>query len=123
MDYYDPMNELDDKNNPYLLGYVDATIQIFNHVYAELAGANARCETLSKMVTQYQDELIPGYRERAEKAERERDAAVSDLEAIMAYGGSNIDTCEYCKNVQCYGRGGAKPCLPQWRGPKEEQKT
>lgn len=141
------------------------------HLYSELKAANARCETLSKMVTQYQDELIPGYRERAEKAEaqlsqytasglepcdytamrsaldgekqakqslsealcalaesnvraekaeRERDAAVSDLEAIMAYGGSNIDTCEYCKNGQCYGRGGTKLCLPEWRGLKEE---
>ena len=54
---------------------------------------------------------------RAEKAERERDAAVSDLETIMAY---NPDTCSFCKNVQCYVRGGAKPCLPKWRGQKEE---
>lgn len=88
MDYYDPMNELDDKNNPYLLGYVDATIQIFNHVYAELAGANARCETLDKLLTKYQDELIPGYRERAEKAERERDA----LKARYCGG----EPCEVC---------------------------
>lgn len=93
---------------------------MLEHLYSELKAANARCETLSKMVTQYQDELIPGYRERAEKAERERDAAVSDLEAIMAYGGSNIDTCEYCKNGQCYGRGGTKLCLPEWRGQKED---
>ena len=43
---------------------------MLEHLYSELKAANARCETLSKMVTQYQDELIPGYRERAEKAER-----------------------------------------------------
>mgnify|MGYP001852449365 CR=1 FL=1 len=54
---------------------------------------------------------------RAEKAERERDAAVSDLETIMAY---NSDTCQFCKNGQCYVRGGTKPCLPKWRGQKEE---
>ena len=33
--------------------------------------AEARCETLEKMVKEYQDVIIPGYRERAEKAERE----------------------------------------------------
>lgn len=64
--------------------------------------------------------LRPVSREQVEKVQRERDAAVSDLEAIMAYGGSNIDTCEYCKNGQCYGRGGTKLCLPEWRGPQEE---
>ena len=54
---------------------------------------------------------------RAEKAEIERDAAVSDLETIMAY---NSDTCQFCKNGKCYVRGGTKPCLPKWRGQKEE---
>lgn len=57
---------------------------------------------------------------RAEKAEGERDAAVSDLETVMAYGGGSLDTCQFCKNGQCYKRGGAKPCLPKWRGQKEE---
>lgn len=55
-----------------------------------------------------------------EKVKAERDAAVSDLETVMAYGGGNLDTCQFCKNAQCYARGGAKPCLPQWRGQKEE---
>ncbi len=55
---------------------------------------------------------------RAEKAERERDTAVSDLETIMAY--ESLDTCQFCKNSQCHIRGGTKPCLPKWRGIKEE---
>ena len=50
----------------------------------------------------------------------ERDGAVSDLETIMAYGGGNLDTCQFCKNSQCYARGGTKLCLPEWRGPQEE---
>ena len=50
---------------------------------------------------------------RAEQAERERDAAVSDIESIMAYGGK-VNTCHYCRNGQCYERGGTKPCLPRW---------
>lgn len=57
--------------------------------------------------------------DRAEKAERERDAAISDLETIMAHGGK-LNTCQFCGNVQCYERGGTKPCLPKWRGQKEE---
>ena len=58
-------------------------------------------------------------RAELEKVKAERDAAISDLETIMAYGGGNLDTCQYCKNGQCYARGGTKLCLPQWRGQKE----
>lgn len=57
--------------------------------------------------------------ERAEKAMEERDAAISDMETVMAYGGANVDTCQFCKNSQCYARGGTKLCLPKWRGKKE----
>lgn len=59
-------------------------------------------------------------RAELEKVKAERDAAVSDLETIMAYGGGNLDTCQFCKNSQCYARGGTKLCLPEWRGPQEE---
>ena len=59
-------------------------------------------------------------RAELEQAKAERDAAISDLETIMAYSGGNLDTCQYCKNGQCYARGGTKLCLPQWRGPKED---
>lgn len=51
-----------------------------------------------------------------DRLKRERDAAVGDLETIMAYGGGNLDTCQFCKNSQCYARGGTKLCLPEWRG-------
>ncbi len=50
------------------------------------------------------------------KAEKELAAAVSDLETVMAYGTGNLNTCIFCKNAQCYARGGTKPCLPKWRG-------
>lgn len=56
-------------------------------------------------------------RAELEQVKVERDAAVSDLETIMAY---NSDTCQFCKNGQCYVRGGTKSCLPKWRGQKEE---
>ena len=52
-----------------------------------------------------------------EQVKRERDAAVSDIETIMAYGGG---TCQFCGNGHCYARGGKKPCLPKWRGRKAE---
>ena len=50
----------------------------------------------------------------------ERDAAVEDLEEIMLKGGHNIDTCHFCTNVQCYGRGGTQACEPKWRGTQKE---
>ena len=63
-------------------------MKMLEHLYSELKAANARCETLSKMVTQYQDDIIPGYRERAEKAERERRAV---LERLGEFGRLFID--------------------------------
>ena len=59
-------------------------------------------------------------RAELEQVKQESDAAVSDMETIMAYGGGNLDTCQYCKNGQCYVRGGTKLCLPKWRGPQKE---
>lgn len=59
-------------------------------------------------------------RAELEKVKAERDTAVSDLETVMAYGGGNLDTCTFCKNGQCYGRGGTKLCNPEWRGPEKE---
>lgn len=78
MDYHELIDSLtnEDKN---ALDYIDDAVEMLEHLYSELKATNARCETLNKMVTQYQDELIPGYRERAEKAERERNAAVEQL--------------------------------------------
>lgn len=55
---------------------------------------------------------------RAEKAERERDAAVSDIESMMSYGGK-LNACHFCKNAQCHERGGTKPCLPKWYQEEE----
>ena len=54
------------------------------------------------------------------KAEKELAVAVNGLETGMAYGTGNLDTCIFCKNAQCYARGGTKPCLPKWRGTEEE---
>ena len=59
-------------------------------------------------------------RDELERVNQEKDAAVSDLETAMAYGGGNLDTCTFCKNGQCYGRGGTKLCNPEWRGPEKE---
>ena len=50
----------------------------------------------------------------------ERDGAIEDLEEIMFKGGHNIDTCHFCANGQCYGRGGTQVCNPLWRGIKED---
>lgn len=55
-----------------------------------------------------------------EQAKRELEAATADLEEIMFKGGHNIDTCHFCTNSQCYGRGGTQTCNPKWRGQKED---
>lgn len=82
--------------------------------------AEQRCETLEKIVKEYQEELIPGYREREEKAERERDAAVNDLkEEVMG----KIWACDYCKkndpeDFQCKHDDLCGCSEWEWRGEK-----
>lgn len=71
---------------------------------------------------EFDPETLPVVRELREQLARvtaERDAAISEIESIMAYG--SYDTCQFCKNTQCYARGGTKPCLPKWRGIQEAQ--
>lgn len=50
----------------------------------------------------------------------ERDAAVWDLETTMARVNPIFDTCGFCKNAQCYARGGIEFCHPEWRGIRKE---
>ena len=76
-----------------------------------------------KMMCQHTAEVAWAHEAELEKVRRERDAAVSDLETIMAYGGGNLDTCQFCKNGQCYARGGTRLCYPEWRGVKEDGKA
>lgn len=49
---------------------------------------------------------------RAEKAERERDAAIKDLHIA--------EDCDTCKSKTCVPRGGNGKCRFEWRGQKEE---
>lgn len=85
MDYHELINELSYEDNPYVLDYIDDAVEMLEYLRSELAAANARCETLDKLVTKYQDELIPGYRERAERTERERDAAMKAVKNMAKY--------------------------------------
>lgn len=62
---------------------------------------STRITTAEKMVKEYQDELIPGYRERAEKAERCINAIEDDLDR-----GSDNDW--------------ARGHIAEYRGTKEE---
>lgn len=64
--------------------------------------AEARCKAFEKMVREYQNVIVPGYRERAEKAERERDEAVESI----------CMRCSVlpCRKNECYW----------YRGQKEE---
>lgn len=63
---------------------------------------------------------------RAEKAERERDAAVSDLEALMWHSGDGCNVCGHAIEVhrEPYVRLDCalknRECTPKWRGHKEE---
>lgn len=42
--------------------------------------AEARCNMLEKIVKEYQEVIVPGYKKCIEQVKQERDAAISDLE-------------------------------------------
>lgn len=86
---------------------------------ARAESAEKRVEELEKslsdaaqVVKTMQESTIPFYERRAEKAQRERDAAVRHL--------SSLEVCGYCKNGQCTRRGGTKECKFEWVGSKED---
>lgn len=78
----------------------------------QVCAGSARC-----VLFEYATECIEELRANLERVTAERDAAISDLETVMAY---RYDACKVCKTSQCYVRGGTKPCLPKWRGIKED---
>lgn len=67
------------------LDYIDEAVEWLEHMRSELAATNERCKTLGKLLTEYQDELIPSYRERAEKAETR----------LSQYTASGLEPCDY----------------------------
>lgn len=73
-------------------------------------------------------------KDELEKVKRERDAAVSDLETIMAYGGGNLDTCQFCKSgryrandgihektMRASGFGSEEAAIEAWNRLAEEE--
>lgn len=60
--------------------------------------AKVRCETLEKMVKEYQEELIPGYRERAEKSENMASDLCDDFTDFVTGGVHNA--APYCANCR-----------------------
>lgn len=65
--------------------------------------------------------IVRDLRAELERVTKERDAAVSEIESIIAYGLHLPNTCPFCKNEQCKMRGGTEPCIPKWRGIQEAQ--
>ena len=88
---------------------------VYNNALSNLRTIRDAATALSTLQTENEK-----LRDELEQVKREKDAAASDLESVMAYRGDNLDTCQFCKNGQCHVRGGTKQCLPQWRGQKEE---
>lgn len=90
--------------------------------------AKVRCETLEKMVKEYQEELIPGYRERAEKAENIASDLCDDFTDFVTGGVHNA--APYCANCrpECVNQRGwcngdnrvCRGFLPKAAGTREE---
>lgn len=79
--------------------------------------------TMAREAPTIDPETIPVVRQLREELARvteERDAILRDMEEIMFIGGGNMDTCRYCKNGKCTGRGGRELCSQKWRGPQNE---
>ena len=103
--------------------YITELLEQVEKVKAERDSARHNLSTVQKMVQEYQEEIIPGFRERAEKAERARDAAVKDLEAMarsIRHQKVNDDACCFACEHNCpvedYCPGWDEEDCFEWRG-------
>lgn len=103
----------------YIIGDLRNAATAITDLLARAEAVEQQCETLEKIVKEYQEELIPGYRDRAEKAERERDRYKNFFVDVSEKPG-----CNTCNDIKCEFR--PKPGeitrfnCPLWRGQKEE---
>ncbi len=67
-----------------------------NDLLARAEAAEVRCETLEKMVKEYQETIVPGYRERAERAEEIASDLCDDFTDFVTGGVHNA--APYCAN-------------------------
>ena len=63
---------------------------------------------------QSQADLISKLEAELEQVKWERDAAVNDIQEIMALTSEMRVCTKYCVNGHCYNRGGNMPCNPRW---------
>lgn len=62
--------------------YITELLEELEKLKSERDSARHNLETVQKMVQEYQDEIVPGYRERAEKAEDQRDELFGILNGV-----------------------------------------
>ena len=72
--------------------------------------------------------IVQELRKELERVTRERDAAITDMEALMWFSGEGCKICNHCTVVHKtpYVRYGCdlrpeKDCTPKWRGIQEAQ--
>lgn len=91
--------------------------------------AEARCETFEKMVKEYQDVIVPGYRERAERASEIASDLCDDFTDFVTGGVHNAapycaNQCPECVNAHGWCNGDNSVCrgfLPKAAGIKKEE--
>lgn len=83
--------------------FIERSILAITELLARAKSAEARCETLESIVKKYQEEIVPGYRERAEKAEAERDRAIFELQSLRNSISTAISKYEQ-KQKEKYGK-------------------
>lgn len=77
------------------------------YLYQIIGAWNHRAE-------QGQSEKVAELKRELERVKQERDAAVKDMQEIMALTSEMRVCTKYCVNGHCYNRGGNMPCSPRW---------
>lgn len=128
MDYRKLLETLSNADHDELLDNIDNAICAIANLLARAEAAEVRCETLEKMVKEYQEVLIPGYRERAEKAENIASDLCDDFTDFVTGGVHNAAPyCVHCRpecvNQRGWCNGNNRVCrgfLPKAARVKEE---
>lgn len=96
MDYKELLKDQDFSSPQKIADWMRNAETAIKELMVDLESAEARAETLEKMVKEYQDVIIPGYRERAENAENIASDICDDFTDFVTGGIHNA--APYCAN-------------------------
>ena len=127
---YKELFDVEDFDSPEAIcEWMEKAESAIKELLARAEAAEARCETLDKLVKEYQETIVPGYRARAENAENIASDLCDDFTDFVTGGVHNAapycaNNRQECVNAHGWCNGDNSVCrgfLPKAAGIKKEE--